>query len=67
MFLEDKIIEKFSIWDDFSKVFDKTVDQNAICQNAIASCDSSKPMLQLEGEVDNPLTIFSYFRRTHVK
>ena len=37
MFPEDKIIEIFSICDDFSKVFDKTVDQNAI-----TACDSSK-------------------------
>ena len=37
MFPEDKIKEIFSICDDFSKVFDKTVDQNAI-----TACDSSK-------------------------
>ena len=30
MFPEGKIIEIFSICDDFSKVFDKTVEQNAI-------------------------------------
>ena len=30
LFPEDIIIEIFSICDDFSKVFDKTVDQNAI-------------------------------------
>ena len=35
MFPEDKIIEIFSICDDFSKVFDKTVDQNAI-----TACDA---------------------------
>jgi len=29
MFPEDKIIEIFSMCDDFSKVFDKTVEQNA--------------------------------------
>ena len=29
MFPEDKIIEIFSICDDFSKVFDKTLEQNA--------------------------------------
>ena len=40
MFPEYKIIEFFSICDDFSKVFDKTVDQND--QNAITACDSSK-------------------------
>ena len=37
IFPEYKIIEFFSICDDFSKVFDKTVDQNAI-----TACDSSK-------------------------
>ena len=37
MFPKDKNIEIFSICDDFSKVFDKTVDQNAI-----TACDSSK-------------------------
>ena len=37
MFSEDKIIEIFSICDDFSKVFDKKVDQNAITAR-----DSSK-------------------------
>ena len=37
IFPEDKIIEIFSICDDFSKVFDKTVDQNAI-----TAFDSSK-------------------------
>ena len=37
MFTEDKIIEIFSICDDFSKVFDKTLEQNAI-----TDCDSSK-------------------------
>ena len=37
MFPEDKIIEIFSICDDFSKVFDKTLEQNAI-----TACDSSK-------------------------
>ena len=30
MFPEDKIIEIFSMCDDFSKVFDKTVEQNAM-------------------------------------
>ncbi len=30
MFSEGKIIDIFSICDDFSKVFDKTVEQNAI-------------------------------------
>ena len=54
MFPKDKIIEIFSICDDFSKAFDKTVEQNAI-----TACDSSKkPMLQLEREIDNQLTIF---------
>ena len=37
MFPKDKNIEIFSICDDFSKVFDKTVDKNAI-----TACDSSK-------------------------
>ena len=37
MFPKDKIIEIFSICDDFSKVFDKTLEQNAI-----TACDSSK-------------------------
>ena len=37
MFPNDKIIEIFSICDDFSKVFDKTIDQNAITAR-----DSSK-------------------------
>lgn len=36
MFPEDKIVEIFSICDDFSKVFDKTLEQNAI-----TACDSS--------------------------
>lgn len=30
MFPKGKIKEKFSMCDDFSKVFDKTVEQNAI-------------------------------------
>ena len=37
MFPNNKIIEIFSICDDFSKVFDKTPDQKAI-----PNCDSSK-------------------------
>ena len=37
MFPNNKIIEIFSICDDFSKVFDKTLDQKAI-----PNCDSSK-------------------------
>ena len=37
MFPNDKIIEIFSICDDFSKVFDKTLEQKAI-----PNCDSSK-------------------------
>ena len=37
MFPDDKIIEFFSICDDFSKVFDKTLEQKAI-----TACDSSK-------------------------
>ena len=37
MFPDDKIIEIFSICDDFSKVFDKTLEQNSI-----TACDSSK-------------------------
>ena len=37
MFPDDKIIEIFSICDDFSKVFDKTLEQNAI-----TACVSSK-------------------------
>ena len=37
MFPNNKIIEIFSICDDFSKVFDKTLEQNAI-----PNCDSSK-------------------------
>ena len=36
MFPNNKIIEIFSICDDFSKVFDKTLEQ------AIPNCDSSK-------------------------
>ena len=43
MFPEDKIIEIFSICDDFSKVFDKTVDQNAIIEIflMISLCDGT--------------------------
>ena len=37
MFPNNKIIEIFSICDDFSKIFDKTLEQNAI-----TACDSSK-------------------------
>ena len=37
MFPNNKIIEIFSICDDFSKVFDKTLEQKAI-----PNCDSSK-------------------------
>ena len=37
MFPNNKIIEIFSICDDFSKVFDKTLEQKAI-----PDCDSSK-------------------------
>ena len=37
MFPNNKIIEIFSICDDFSKVFDKTLEQKAIL-----NCDSSK-------------------------
>ena len=37
MFPNNKIIEIFSICDDFSKIFDKTLEQNAI-----TTCDSSK-------------------------
>ena len=37
MFPNNKIIEIFSICDDFSKIFDKTLEQNAI-----PNCDSSK-------------------------
>ena len=37
MFPNNKIIENFSICDDFSKVFDKTLEQKAI-----PNCDSSK-------------------------
>ena len=37
MFPNNKIIEIFSIFDDFSKVFDKTLEQKAI-----PNCDSSK-------------------------
>ena len=32
MFPKDKIIEIFSMCDDFSKVFDKTFEQNAITE-----------------------------------
>ena len=34
MFPEDKIIEIFSMCDDFSKVFDTTVEKNAITSSA---------------------------------
>ena len=37
MFPNNKIIEIFSICDDFSKIFDKTLEQKAI-----PNCDSSK-------------------------
>ena len=37
MFPNNKIIEIFSICDDFSKVFDKTLEQKVI-----PNCDSSK-------------------------
>ena len=37
MFPNNKIIEIFSICDDFNKVFDKTLEQKAI-----PNCDSSK-------------------------
>ena len=37
MFPNNKIIEIFSICDDFSKVFDKTLEQKAI-----PNCDRSK-------------------------
>ena len=37
MFPNNKIIEIFSICDDFSKVFDKTLEHKAI-----PNCDSSK-------------------------
>ncbi|MDD5817905.1 MAG: transposase [bacterium] len=37
MFPNNKIIEIFSICDDFSKIFDKTLEQNAI-----PNCDGSK-------------------------
>ena len=37
MFPNNKIIEIFSICDDFSKIFDKTLEQKAI-----PDCDSSK-------------------------
>ena len=136
MFPNNKIIEIFSICDDFSKIFDKTLEQKAIpyCYSSMkrkyhrdgmmsdsevmtililfhdsvilrkcsiietindelknmAQVEHSrhrsfhnfvnnlmsglaaycffpkKPMLRLEREIDNRLTIFCYFHQTHV-
>ena len=59
MFPNNKIIEIFSICDDFSKIFDKTLEQNAI-----TACDSSKKRkyhrdgMMLDSEVMTILILF---------